>query len=132
MAEKADVLVENFKLGTSNGLGWGMTFSPLNPGLIYCSISGFGQTGHMRHAVGLVDYNAMSGLMSINGPADGAPFRSVPVSDLCAGMNAAMGVLLALVERQNSGVGQYVDTSLFEAGLSLGVYEAAGVFASSA
>ena len=132
MAEKADVLVENFKPGTVKRLGLGYdVISPKNPGLIYCSISGFGQTGPYASRGGFdLIANAMSGLMSINGPADGAPFRiPVPVSDLCAGMNAAMGVLLALFERQNSGVGQYVDTSLFEAGLSLGVYEAASVFA---
>ena len=124
MAEKADVLVENFKPGTVKRLGLGYDIiSPRNlcPHILldiriwsdgpYASRGGFDLIA-----------NAMSGLMSINGPADGAPFRiPVPVSDLCAGMNAAMGVLLALVERQNSGVGQYVDTSLFEAGLSLGV-----------
>ena len=68
--------------------------------------------------------------MSINGPSEGPPFRiPMPVSDVCAGMHAAIGILSALANRQNTGVGQYIDTSLFEAGISLGVYEAASVFA---
>ena len=72
----------------------------------------------------------MSGLMSINGPADGPPFRiPIPITDLGAGLNGAIGILAALAARERTGLGQHVDTSLFESGLSLGVYEAAGVFA---
>ena len=68
--------------------------------------------------------------MSINGPPDGPPYRiPVPVTDLCGGMNAAIGVLAALAVRERTGRGQHVDTSLYEAGIALGVYEAAGVFA---
>ena len=69
---------------------------------------------------------AMSGLMSICGPSDGPPFRlPVPISDLCGGMYGALGILNALIARERTGRGQTVDTSLFEAALSLGVYEAA-------
>ena len=128
----ADVLVENFKPGTAERLGIGYeAMSALNPRLVYCSISGFGQTGPYAPRGGF-DLIAcgMTGLMSINGPPDGPPYRiPVPVTDLAAGMNAAMGVLVALAARERTGRGQHVDTSLFESGLALGVYEAAGVFA---
>jgi len=132
MAEKADVMIENFRPGAVKRLGIDYdAISKINPTIIYCSISGFGQTGPYAGRGGFdLIANAMSGLMSINGPADGPPFRiPIPVSDICAGMHAAIGILMALTNRQNTGVGQYIDTSLFEAGISLGVYEAAGVFA---
>ena len=132
MAEKADVMIENFRPGVVKRLGIDYdAVSKINPTVIYCSISGFGQTGPYAGRVGFdLIANAMSGLMSINGPADGPPFRiPMPVSDVCAGMHAAIGILMALTNRQNTGVGQYIDTSLFEAGISLGVYEAASVFA---
>src|SRR5690606_31310732 len=71
----------------------------------------------------------MSGLMAINGPPEGPPYRiPMPITDLCAGMNGAIGVLAALQARERSGEGQHVDTSLFESGVALGVYEAANVF----
>ena len=132
MAEKADVMIENFRPGVVKRLGIDYdAVSKINPTVIYCSISGFGQTGPYAGRGGFdLIANAMSGLMSINGPADGPPFRiPMPVSDVCAGMHAAIGILMALTNRQNTGVGQYIDTSLFEAGISLGVYEAASVFA---
>ena len=132
MIEVADVLIENFKPGTAKRLGIDYeTVSAINPKLIYCSISGFGQTGPYSPRGGF-DLIAcgMSGLMSINGPPDGPPYRiPMPVSDVCGGMNGAIGILMALVARDQTGLGQHVDTSLFEAGISLGVYEAANVFA---
>lgn len=132
LAAGADVLVENFRPGTAARIGVGYeAMSALNPRLVYCSISGFGQTGPYAPRGGF-DLIAcgMTGLMSINGPPDGPPYRiPVPVTDLCAGMNAAIGILTALAARERTGRGQHVDTSLFEAGLALGVYEAAGVFA---
>ncbi len=132
LAEKADVMIENFRPGTAKRLGIDYEIiTQINPDIIYCSISGFGQTGPYAGRGGFdLIANAMSGLMSVNGPAEGPPFRiPVPVSDVCAGMHAAIGILLALNNRKNTGAGQYIDTSLFEAGISLGVYEAAGVFA---
>ena len=132
MAEKADVMIENFRPGVVKRLGIDYdAISKNNPTVIYCSISGFGQTGPYAGRGGFdLIANAMSGLMSINGPADGPPYRiPMPVSDVCAGMHAAIGILMALTNRQNTGVGQYIDTSLFEAGISLGVYEAASVVA---
>ena len=132
MVEVADVLIENFKPGTAKRLGIDYeTISAINSKLIYCSISGFGQTGPYSPRGGF-DLIAcgMSGLMSINGPSDGPPYRiPMPVSDVCGGMNGAIGILMALVARDQTGLGQHVDTSLFEAGISLGVYEAANVFA---
>ena len=132
MIEVADVLIENFKPGTAKRLGIDYeTVSVINSKLIYCSISGFGQTGPYSPRGGF-DLIAcgMSGLMSINGPPEGPPYRiPMPVSDVCGGMNGAIGILMALVARDQTGFGQHVDTSLFEAGISLGVYEAANVFA---
>ena len=132
MIEVADVLIENFKPGTAKRLGIDYeTVSAINSKLIYCSISGFGQTGPYSPRGGF-DLIAcgMSGLMSINGPPEGPPYRiPMPVSDVCGGMNGAIGILMALVARDQTGLGQHVDTSLFEAGISLGVYEAANVFA---
>ena len=132
MAAIADVVIENFKPGTAKRLGIGYdALAAGNPRLVYCSISGFGHTGPYA-ARGGFDLIAagMSGLMSINGPADGPPFRiPIPMTDLGAGLNGAIGILAALAARERTGLGQHVDTSLFESGLSLGVYEAAGVFA---
>lgn len=132
MAETADIMIENFKPGTASRLGVDYeSVSKINPTLIYCSISGFGQTGPYAPRGGF-DLIAcgMSGLMSINGPPDGPPYRiPMPVSDVCGGMNGAIGILTALAARNRTGRGQHVDTSLFESGISLGVYEAANVFA---
>ncbi len=132
LARVADVLVENFKPGVADRLGIGYeAVKAINPRLVYCSISGFGQTGPYAPRGGF-DLIAcgMSGLMAINGPEDGPPFRiPMPITDLCGGMNGAIGVLAALQSRERTGKGQLVDTSLFESGVALGVYEAANVFA---
>ena len=132
MAAIADVMIENFRPGTAERLGIGYdALAASNPRLVYCSISGFGHTGPYAPRGGFDLIAAgMSGLMSINGPADGPPFRiPIPMTDLGAGLNGAIGILAALAARERTGLGQHVDTSLFESGLSLGVYEAAGVFA---
>jgi crotonobetainyl-CoA:carnitine CoA-transferase CaiB-like acyl-CoA transferase len=135
LVDAADVFLENFKPGTAARLGLDYaTLAARNPALVYCSISGFGQTGPYAPRGGF-DLIAcgMSGLMSVNGPPDGPPYRiPVPVTDLTAGMHGAIGVLTALTARSNTGRGQHVDTSLLEAGMSLGVYEAATVFATGA
>ena len=132
MAAIADVVIENFRPGTAERLGIGYdALAAGNPRLVYCSISGFGHTGPYAPRGGFDLIAAgMSGLMSINGPAEGPPFRiPIPMTDLGAGLNGAIGILAALAARERTGLGQHVDTSLFESGLSLGVYEAAGVFA---
>ncbi len=128
----ADVMIENFKPGTAERLGIHYAaMAELNPKLIYCSISGFGQTGPYAPRGGFdLIASGMSGLMSINGPPEGPPYRiPMPVTDVCGGMNGAIGVLTALAARSQTGKGQHVDTSLYETGIALGVYEAAGVFA---
>ena len=131
LVEVADVVIENYKPGTAKRLGIDYaSLAAINDRLIYCSISGFGQTGPYSHRGGF-DLIAcgMTGLMSINGPPEGDPYRiPIPVTDLAGGMNGATGILLALAARERTGRGQHVDTSLFESGLALGVYEAANVF----
>ncbi|MCY4590451.1 MAG: CoA transferase [Alphaproteobacteria bacterium] len=128
----ADVMIENFRPGTAARLGIDYdTVTAINPSLVYCSISGFGQTGPYAPRGGF-DLIAcgMSGLMAINGPPEGPPYRiPVPVTDLAAGMNGTIGILAALAARERTGQGQHVDTSLYESGIALGVYEAAGLFA---
>ncbi|MFT5446008.1 MAG: crotonobetainyl-CoA:carnitine CoA-transferase CaiB-like acyl-CoA transferase [Gammaproteobacteria bacterium] len=132
LVKVADVVIENFKPGTAIRLGLGYeALSAINPRLIYCSISGFGQTGPYAPRGGF-DLIAcgMSGLMSVNGPPEGPPYRiPIPITDIASGMNGAIGVLSALAAREKTGRGQHVDTSLFETGIALGLYEAANVFA---
>jgi crotonobetainyl-CoA:carnitine CoA-transferase CaiB-like acyl-CoA transferase len=100
------------------------------PRLIYCAISGFGQTGPERARGGFdLMTQAMSGLMAVCGPADGPPHRlPIAISDVGAGLYATIGILAAVEARHRTGRGQYVETSLFEAAMSLGVYEAAHYF----
>jgi crotonobetainyl-CoA:carnitine CoA-transferase CaiB-like acyl-CoA transferase len=117
LAERADVLIENFKVGTlaRYGLDYG-SLKALNPRLIYCSISAFGQDGPEAGGAG---YDAMiqgmSGLMSITGEPDGGPIKvGVAVSDLISGMYALSAILGALYERQTSGKGQAIDLALLD------------------
>ncbi|MGH7194428.1 MAG: CaiB/BaiF CoA transferase family protein, partial [Candidatus Saccharimonadales bacterium] len=107
------------------------TLRKTNPRLIYCAVSGFGQTGPYRNRGGFdLMTQGMSGLMSVCGPEDGAPFRlPIAISDVAAGCYATVGVLAALEARHRTGRGQMVDTSLLEAAISFGLYEAAHVFA---
>lgn len=122
LLEDADVLVENFKSGTMER--WGLGFDVLSerfPRLIHCRISGFGADGPLGGMPGYdAAIQAMTGIMSVNGDAAGVPTRvGVPIVDMVTGMNAAMGVLLALHERQRSGRGQFVDMALFDCALSI-------------
>ncbi|WP_149540321.1 CaiB/BaiF CoA transferase family protein [Siccirubricoccus phaeus] len=132
IALRADVLVENFRPGTLErlGLGW-EALQAANPRLIYASVSGFGQTGPWAAHGGLdMMAQGMSGLMAGNGPPEGEPYRlPIAITDVTAGMYTAIAVLGALQARHRTGRGQRIDQSLLEAGLSLGVYEAAHVFA---
>lgn len=132
LAASADVFLENFKPGTAARLGLGYDdLRALNPRLVYASISGYGQTGPYAERPGFdLMMQAMTGIMSVAGPEDGPPHRlPVALCDIGAGMFAAFGILAALQARTRSGKGQRVDTSLYEAGLAFGVYEAAHVFA---
>ena len=114
---KADVVVENFRPDVKFRLG--IDFESLkasNPGLIYASISGFGQTGPLAQRPGFDQIaQGMGGLMSVTGDPTGAPMRvGIPIADLCAGIFAAQGILVALLEREKSGQGQWLHTSLLE------------------
>jgi crotonobetainyl-CoA:carnitine CoA-transferase CaiB-like acyl-CoA transferase len=117
----ADVLIENHRRGTMEKLGIGYTdLARENPGLVYCSVSGFGRTGPYADRGGFdLIAQGMSGLMSITGEGPGRPPVKVgaPVTDITAGILAAMGVLAAYTHRLKTGKGQMVDTSLFEAGI---------------
>jgi crotonobetainyl-CoA:carnitine CoA-transferase CaiB-like acyl-CoA transferase len=118
----ADVLVENFRPGSLNALGFGVgEMTALNPKLIYCSISGYGQTGPRAQLPGYdVVIQGEAGLMAITGERDGEPMRvGVAMTDYLAGLYAIQGILLALVERQTSGLGQHVDIALFDSMLSV-------------
>jgi formyl-CoA transferase len=125
LLQDADVLVENFKTGTLEK--WGLGFDALHarfPRLVHCRVSGFGADGPKG---GLPGYDAaiqaMVGLMSINGETDahgGGPVRmGVPVVDIATGLNAALGIMFALRERERSGKGQFVEAALYDCGLSL-------------
>jgi crotonobetainyl-CoA:carnitine CoA-transferase CaiB-like acyl-CoA transferase len=117
----ADVLIENYRLGTLDRLGFGYeAVHAFNPRLVYCSLSGFGRTGPYASRGGFdLVAQGMSGLMGITGEGPGrAPVKvGAPVTDITAGILAAMGILAALQARMRTGEGQLVDTSLFEAGI---------------
>jgi formyl-CoA transferase len=122
----ADVVVENFRPGVSKRLAIDYaTLSGLNPRIIYASISGFGQTGPYADRPGFdLIAQAMSGILSVTGTPGGGPVKcGVPISDLAAGLYGTVGVLAALTARERSGLGQHVETSLFEAALGLSVWE---------
>jgi crotonobetainyl-CoA:carnitine CoA-transferase CaiB-like acyl-CoA transferase len=121
MVKQADVVVENFRKGTLEKLGVGYEeLKKINPKIILCEISGYGRTGPYANKGGFdLIAQGMSGLMSITGESKGKPPMKVgaPVTDITAGILAATGVLAALVARATTGVGQRVDTSLYEAGI---------------
>ena len=121
MVKQADVVVENFRKGTLEKLGVGYEeLKKINPKIILCEISGYGRTGPYADKGGFdLIAQGMSGLMSITGESKGKPPMKVgaPVTDITAGILAATGVLAALVSRATTGLGQRVDTSLYEAGI---------------
>jgi crotonobetainyl-CoA:carnitine CoA-transferase CaiB-like acyl-CoA transferase len=126
LAARCDVLIENYKAGDLARYGLGYEeLRAANPGLIYCSITGFGQTGPMRTVAGY-DFviQAMGGLMSITGERDdrpgGGPQRvGVAVADLTTGMYATVAILAALVHRERTGEGQYLDMALLDAQVAI-------------
>ncbi|MGB0554913.1 MAG: CaiB/BaiF CoA transferase family protein [Alphaproteobacteria bacterium] len=127
MVKGSDVLVENFLRETMPKLGLGYDdLKDINPSLIYLAVSGFGATGPYSHRAG-VDLIAqgMSGLMSVTGYGlDHPPLKSgAPICDVMTGMFGAMGVLAALQHRNNTGEGQFVDTSLFESGIAASFHQ---------
>jgi crotonobetainyl-CoA:carnitine CoA-transferase CaiB-like acyl-CoA transferase len=133
LVERADVLVENYRRGTMERMGLGYdVLRALNPTLICCSISGFGNTGPYADRGGFdLIAQGMSGLMSITGEGPGRPPVKVgaPVTDITAGILACAGILAALHHRASTGRGQMVDTSLFEAGITQTYWQSAICFA---
>ncbi len=129
----ADVVIENFRKGTMERLGLGYeSLREENPGLIYCELSGFGRTGPYAERGGFdLIAQGMSGLMSITGEGPGRPpvKCGAPMTDITAGILAAMGVLAAYVHRLKTGQGQRVDSSLFEAGIVQTYWQSAIGFA---
>ncbi|MEH6589815.1 MAG: CaiB/BaiF CoA-transferase family protein [Halioglobus sp.] len=121
LAGQCDVVLENFKVGGAAGYGLDYeTLAAINPGLVYCSITGFGQTGPDKDRPGY-DFlvQAMGGLMSVTGAPDGEPGAGpqkvgVAVTDIMTGLYATIGILAALTERDRSGQGQFVDLALLD------------------
>jgi crotonobetainyl-CoA:carnitine CoA-transferase CaiB-like acyl-CoA transferase len=132
MVVRADVVTENYRKGTMEKLGLGYeALKALNPGLIYCSISGYGRTGPYADKGGYdLIAQGMSGLMSITGEPGRAPAKSgAPVCDINAGILAALGVVAAYIHRLKTGEGQLVETSLLEAGIQQTYWQSAIYFA---
>jgi len=132
LAEKSDVLLENFRPGAAEKLGIDYShIAKKNARLIYCSITGFGQTGGYRERAGYdIVLQGMGGLMGVTGEPNRPPVRvGVAMSDLGAGMYAAMAILSALFARERSGRGQSVDVALFDSTISWMTYMAGYYFA---
>jgi crotonobetainyl-CoA:carnitine CoA-transferase CaiB-like acyl-CoA transferase len=129
---RGDVLLENFRPGTLERLGFGYeAVRALNPRMIYCSVSGFGQTGPDAQRPGYdLIAQGESGLMSITGFPDGPPLKvGTSIADIYAGTLAAQGILLALLARERTGRGQQVDVALLDGMLSVLTYQAGSYFA---
>jgi len=132
MVAQCDVLTENYRHGTMEKLGLGYdALMQVNPGLIYCSISGYGRSGPYADKGGFdLIAQGMSGLMAITGEPGGEPVKAgSPICDINAGILGALGIVSAYVHRLKSGHGQLVDTSLFEAGIQQTYWQAAIYFA---
>jgi len=134
LAQRADIMIENYRPGVMAEFGIDYPrLSADNPRLIYASISGYGQTGPDAGKGGFdLVAQGVSGLMSITGEPGGPPVKcGVPITDLGAGLFALSGILTALYHRTRTGRGQYIDTSLVEAGVALSVWEATEYFSGS-
>jgi crotonobetainyl-CoA:carnitine CoA-transferase CaiB-like acyl-CoA transferase len=132
MLATADVVTENYRRGTMEKLGMGYdTLKESNPGLIYCAISGYGRSGPMADKGGFdLIAQGLSGLMAMTGEPGQAPIKAgSPVTDINAGILAALGISAAYANKQRTGTGQMVDTSLFEAGLQQMYWAFANYFA---
>lgn len=132
LIDGADVLIENFSAGTMARLGFSWDeMREINPRLVYCAISGFGQTGpdSKQPAFDLI-LQGMGGLMSITGPAGGPPSKvGVPIADIVCGMFGAYAIMVALYNRQETGLGQMIDTSLLDGQVALLTFQAGRYFA---
>ena len=128
MVKTADVVVENYRADVKHRLGIDYeTLKAINPGIVYGSISGFGQDGPYGARPGFDQIaQGMGGLMSITGAPDEGPMRvGIPIADLTAGMYCALGIMVALLEREVSGQGQWVQTSLLAAQIAMLDFQAA-------
>ncbi|MSP92063.1 MAG: CoA transferase [Myxococcales bacterium] len=129
LAAKADVVVENFRPGTAERLGLGATaLRAVDPRLIYCSLSGFGQTGPWRDKPGYdLAVQGLSGLQALTGAADGPPTKvGTSIADLVTGLHAVQGILLALHRRERTGLGDTVDVAMLDSVVALLTYQATG------
>jgi crotonobetainyl-CoA:carnitine CoA-transferase CaiB-like acyl-CoA transferase len=139
LAAKCDVLLENYKYGDLARYGLGYAdLQSLNPRLIYCSVTGFGQTGPYREHPGY-DFmiQGMGGMMSVTGEPDGAPGggpqrAGVPVADIITGMYASIAICAAIAHRAESGVGQHLDLALLDSQIALLAYQNTNYFATGA
>jgi formyl-CoA transferase len=131
LARRSDIVIENYRPGVMRSLGLDYeTLSADHPGLIYASISGYGQTGPDREKGGFdLVAQGVTGLMSITGEPGGSPMKAgIPVTDLGAALFATSAILAALYHRSRTGRGQYIDTSLIDAGVAMSVWEATEYF----
>src|SRR5690625_3378648 len=121
LVKESDVIINNFKTGTMERFGLGYeTLEKINPSIIYCSITGFGETGPYHHLPGY-DFiiQAMSGLMSITGTKESGPQKmGVAITDVLTGLYACIGIQAALIERASSNQGQKLDLSLYDSAVS--------------
>ena len=132
LAKDADILVENYRTGTMDKLGYGYeTIKKLNPRLVYCSISGFGRTGPEKNRAGYdLLIQGFGGLMSITGETDGSPAKAgMSIADLTTGMFAVYGILSALYSASKTGKGQFLDVSLLDGQITLLNHLATGYMA---
>ena len=132
LVKDADIVIENYRTGTMDRLGLGYEdLKNINPGIIYCSISGFGRTGPYANRGGFdLVAQGMSGLMSITGVPNSPPVKvGVPIADMNAGMFATYGILTAYINKLRTKKGQYLEISLMEAAIAYTVWESAGYFA---
>ena len=132
LARSSDVLIENYKFGDLARYGLGYDeLKALNPRLIYCSVTGFGQTGPYRERPGY-DFmiQGMGGMMSVTGDAQGEPMRAgVPVADIITGMYASIAICAALAHRAQTGMGQHLDLALLDSQIALLAYQNTNYFA---
>ena len=131
LAGRCDILVENYRPGVMDRLGLGYaTLSALNPGLIYCAISGFGMTGPLRDRPSFdIVLQAMSGALSVNGEPGTMPTKlGIPLGDLVGGINGPIGILAALYERSVTGRGRLIDVSLMDGLVNMLGYHAQFAF----
>lgn len=132
LAAEVDVIVENYRPGVTQSLKIDYeTIEALNPGIIYCSISGYGQTGPYSHRGGFdLVAQGMTGLMSMTGEKGRRPLKTgIAVYDIGAGITAVYSILAAYIHKQNSGEGQHIDIAIAECGLPWFTWEAAAYFA---